>query len=101
MYCPNCGKVIPDSSKWCQYCGQGTNNHNNASSRSFKTDAEQKISTQDDKPKILLNIASVLIPLVGWILWYVQKETKHKSAKTYSTLAWIGFVLNLLAMVYA
>ena len=24
MLCPNCGNQIPDNSKWCPNCGQGT-----------------------------------------------------------------------------
>ena len=82
MYCPNCGKVIPESSEWCQYCGQGIKNSAN--------------QAQEDKPKVILNIISVLIPLVGWILWFAQKETKPQSAKMYSTLAWIGFAINII-----
>lgn len=99
MYCPNCGKAIPDNSKWCQYCGQGTKV--NTSIGSVNSNTNPVNSIQEDKPKIFLNIISVLIPFVGWILWFAQKETKPQSAKMYSTLAWIGFAINFIIILSA
>jgi len=29
MFCPNCGKQIPDNANFCEFCGARLNNNNN------------------------------------------------------------------------
>lgn len=50
----------------------------------------------NDKTRIGLAILSFLFPIVGWILWAVNKEEKPKAARTYSLCAWTAFGLNII-----
>jgi hypothetical protein len=49
-----------------------------------------------DQPNTGLQIVSVLFPIVGWILWGVNKSDKPIAAKSYSKMAWIGVGISLL-----
>jgi len=94
MYCPKCGKLIDDSSIFCNYCGsqvnekieQETVSDNNQSNVSFVEESSQSIpSTQNDytsvpkKKNWVLRIGMILaiigivgflaIALVGLIVW--------------------------------
>lgn len=81
--CNACGEAIPENATTCPQCGNPVNPN-----------------TKPDQPSIGLNILSFLIPLAGWIMYFVfRKETPIK-AKGCATWAWIGFgigfILNLI-----
>lgn len=49
-----------------------------------------------DKPSILLDILSFLIPIAGLILYFVKRREYPNSAKAYLTCAICGFVLGFI-----
>lgn len=48
---------------------------------------------------VFLGIVCFLVPLVGWILWGVWKEDHPKKASTASSIAWVGFIINVILSV--
>ncbi len=40
-------------------------------------------------------VLSFLVPIVGWILWAVKKDSNPEDAKTCAKWAWIGFGVGL------
>ena len=51
------------------------------------------------KSNVWLSILSVLVPIAGWILYFVKKDTEKEAAKTYGICGIIGFVINLLLFI--
>lgn len=45
---------------------------------------------------VFLGIVCFLFPLVGWILWGVWKTEHPQKASTASTIAWVGFIINII-----
>lgn len=56
---------------------------------------------QEDKLGVVLSVISFLIPIVGWVLWFVYKDNRPDSASSAATLAWIGFFVNLIIVALA
>ena len=52
-------------------------------------------SSQEDL-SIILKIVSFCIPLVGAILWFINKDKNPKAAKSACTFALIGFGLGIV-----
>ena len=54
MYCPNCGREIPDGSKFCPYCGAKlslTGESEETQIQSVLSEEEQKRSFKEELPK--------------------------------------------------
>lgn len=48
-----------------------------------------------------LGILSFLIPIVGWIMYFVWKDEYPHKASQACTLAWIGFAVNIVLTILA
>lgn len=116
MLCPNCGNQIPDNSKWCPNCGQGTKKVPTNKGVSTPSPVQSNYPPQqpyyppqqpvyppqppfkpaDDEPSIGLNILSFLFPLIGWVLYFVYKDDKPVRAKSCSRWAWISFIISFV-----
>ena len=58
--------------------------------------AQPAYAGKDQKSSnIILIIFSLLIPIVGWILYFVYKDKDPVKAKSCAKFAWIGFAINL------
>lgn len=57
------------------------------------------VPVDEDKLSVILCIVSFLFPIVGWILWGVNHNTKPKKASTAATMAWIGFTIGLISNI--
>ena len=97
MYCPNCGRQIPDNSKWCPNCGQGTQRNQPVNNGGPFYPQPQPIAQpnpypyKEDEPSTGLNVISFLFPIAGWILYFVFKEDRPNRARACSRWGWIGF----------
>lgn len=49
----------------------------------------------EDKPSIGLNILSFLLPIVGWILYYVFRDDRPNKASACSKWAWISVGISV------
>ena len=85
--CNNCGIQVPDDSQFCPNCGQAI--------------TSAPISVKEDKPSAGLNILAFLFPLVGLILYLVQKKDTPVRAKKIGKWALIGFILGIVLSIIA
>lgn len=59
------------------------------------------VYVKDDSIGVGWGILAFLIPLAGWIMYFVRKdESPHKSSQA-STIAWIGFAINVILSISA
>ena len=104
--CPGCGgqKVTKISANEyrCEYCGhvfsvapQRFEQPAPAPQQNYQP-APEVNNRKNDKPNFLINILSLLIPLLGLILYFVKKKEQPKCAKSYLTWAIAGFATNLV-----
>lgn len=49
-----------------------------------------------NKPSLLLRILSFLMPIIGFILFFVKKKSEPKAAKSYLKCAIVSFVIGLI-----
>lgn len=83
-YCQKCGKEINDDADVCVNCGTLVAPKNNT-------------NTTDRPASALEIIITILIPIVGAVLYYAYKNDKPTAAKTLNKIAIIAFVVYLLA----
>ena len=76
--CRECGEMISESAPTCPKCG--------ARQKIPQTPAILKVKTG-------LWILSILIPIVGWRLYFVKKNSEPKVAKIYGISGIIGLIL--------
>ncbi len=87
-FCQKCGKEIMDQAVVCPACGCAVQ----SSQVSVQSD-------KDDKANIGLIILSVLIPIVGVILWPVMNGKSPKAARVYGLTGIISWVVYFLLMI--
>ena len=87
MFCRNCGKEILDEAVICVHCGCST-----------QTNA---VANTNDAPSTGLAVLGFFIPLAGFILWLVNKDTKPLMAKSAGRGALIGFIVSMVfSLIY-
>jgi len=90
MFCPNCGKEIPDDSKFCLYCGYQTSKVNGK-------DRVQTIELTSKrlKKQLLYSVALIVIGLV------LVGSGKPGSTTQYfgGLVIFIGFVWLIIARI--
>src|SRR5574344_1355550 len=107
IYCSRCGAMNSDSAKFCKKCGHPLNepvneqqqqmNNNYGNNRVDNGYENNHESNDDDKPNLGFNILAVLIPLIGYILYFCWRNNTPNKAK--SILIWsvvgsvVGFIL--------
>lgn len=116
--CPGCGSMISTKAAACPKCGYAMNSSlpnnsytNNGGTPQSNYPPQQPVQQsyppqqpyyppvqpqQEDKASVGLCILSFLIPLVGWILYFVKRKDTPVKAKACSTWAWVGFAVNLV-----
>lgn len=78
-YCTKCGASNDDSAQYCEKCGE-------------KLDLNQ----DDDKASIGYNILAFLIPLVGFILYFMWKDKTPNKAKSILMWSAISFGIGIV-----
>lgn len=86
--CNSCGATVPDNATVCPYCG-------NAVTPTQSSNALYQENRADDQPSTGLNVLSLFIPLVGWILYFVYKNETPVKAGSCAKWAWIGFGISV------
>ena len=77
QFCKECGAPLPENSTFCPKCGKPTTHLGGAS--------------------VGLKIISLLIPLAGWIMYFIFKEENNiAKARDCSKYAWIGFGIDFV-----
>ena len=84
MFCSKCGKEVDDEAVVCVNCGCAIKNNN------------KTVVNSDDAPNTGFAILGFLIPLVGLILYLVNKDTAPLKAKSAGKGALIGFIVSMV-----
>ena len=92
QFCTGCGNQLQPNQEFCTQCGvpqsqipgQGNVNPQNVN----------QVQTQGVQWGWA--VLGFFIPIVGWILWGVWKNTKPETARACGIAGCIGFVVNLL-----
>lgn len=107
MICPKCGNNVDDNMRFCGACGTDVKaSEQQAQSQQYgyyeqKQQYNPNYSNQNynqyngynqnnpqpvDKPETLLNVLSFFFPIVGIILYFIERDTKPVRAK--AALKW-------------
>lgn len=89
-FCSRCGSKISEQASFCPQCGASLSGDIKG------IDQTPKNQVDKDSPNVGLNILSFLFPIVGWILWGVNKNNAPKKAHACAVAAWIGFGIGLI-----
>ncbi len=89
MFCSKCGKEVNDDAVVCIHCGCEIENK------------KSSVVNKYDAPNTGYAILGFLIPLVGLILYLVNKDTAPLKAKSAGKGALIGFCASIvLSIIY-
>ncbi len=109
--CKTCGATISDDETHCPYCDSLIERH-----------SETMNTLNDELPYSTINpihndtlpahiatteefgrakfwsfvIISFLLPIIGWILYFVYEDKNIEAARTFSKFAWYGILFNLV-----
>lgn len=86
-YCSHCGAPVDDNAAVCLKCGCAVDD------KAAKASAVAK----DDAPSTGFAVLGFFFPLIGLILYLVQRETRPQEAKSAGKGALIGFIVSLVA----
>lgn len=80
MFCPKCGAENPDEAKFCGSCGATMAVKKEEFASSFK-DTQTTTQVVSQEMKIIMIIASIIIPLVGIIMGLIYMADPNPSKK--------------------
>ncbi len=90
MFCRKCGKEIMDDAVICVHCGCSTENNGN-----------KVLPNADDQPSTGLAVLGFFCPIVGLILYLVNKDSSPKKACSAGKGALIGLISSVaVSMLY-
>lgn len=87
MFCQKCGKEVNDEAVVCIHCGCAIGNSRKAVANG---------GADEINPGFM--ILSILIPLVGIILWPVKHKETPKAAKAYGLAGIISFIVSYIVV---
>lgn len=87
-YCSKCGKEIMDDAIICIHCGCSTGGNSN-----------NKAININDAPSIGFGFLGFFFPLIGLILYLVNKDNYPLKAKSAGKGALIGVILNAVVII--
>lgn len=95
MFCKHCGKEVKDGVKFCPSCG-GSIEVVDGTTQTVNTVSNG--TSDEPKASVGIIIASILIPLVGIIMYFVKRGSEPKNAKTYLTIGLVMWVINIILL---
>ena len=87
MFCSKCGKEVNEEAVVCVHCGCAIENK------------KSPAAVAGDAPNTGFAVLGFLIPLVGLILYLVNKDTAPLKAKSAGKGALIGFIVSLVVSI--
>ena len=103
MICRECGAQVPEYAQSCPNCGAPVPKtvETNPAPYSPQSYSPQSYALEVDAPSAGLNILSFLIPLVGLIIYLVEKDKSPIKARACGKWALISFIISaVLYIVY-
>ena len=88
-FCSKCGKEIMDEAVICVHCGCATGK------------IDSPLTNEEDAPNTGFAVLGFFIPVVGLILYLVNKDKTPKKARSAGKGALIGFCTSLaISIIY-
>lgn len=96
IYCQKCGTQNPEIAAFCNKCGADLKRLSND-----RTDAVYQTAAvnNEDSAGVGWIILALLLPIVGFILYFVWKSNYPKKASHILVAAIIGFVVNFIILM--
>lgn len=66
-----------------------------------QNNSPQYVYVTDESIGVGYGILAFLIPIAGWIMYYIWKDDSPKKASQASTIAWISFAINMIGVLAA
>lgn len=85
-FCSHCGKEIMDEAVICTGCGCSLDG----------TSTSKSVANQNDDPSMGWAVLGFFIPIVGLILYLVNKDNSPLKAKSAGKGALIGFIVSMI-----
>lgn len=92
-FCSHCGKEIMDEAVICVNCGCSVSGGN--------TGGNTIVTNPNDAPDTGFFVLGLLIPLIGLILYLVNKDKSPQKAKSAGKGALIGFCVGVAIYIIA
>ena len=86
-YCRNCGAPINDTDAYCQHCGAQNLPAGNPNYSHYQA--------PQDVPSTGIKVLCFLFPLIGLILYLVERDTRPITANAYGKMALIGVCVEV------
>ena len=86
-YCSQCGQALRDDAIFCSNCGYAA----------ATTGMPQHVS--DDHVSVGLCVLSVLIPLVGFIYWGIERKKRPNRAKACGIAGLVSWLVCFLLLL--
>jgi len=75
---------------------QGVRPFEGATNYNHPAGSPNNVHIEEDSISAGWGILAFLIPLAGWIMYFVWKDESPHKASQASTIAWIGFAINVI-----
>ena len=89
-FCTHCGSQISDYATICEHCGCPT-----------KEITVHTANTPEDIPSVGLNFLSLLVPLIGLILFCAMFNKYPLKAKSLGMWSLFGWIINIIILIVA
>lgn len=66
-----------------------------------QNNSPQYVYVTDESIGVGYGILAFLIPIAGWIMYFIWKDDSPKKASQASTIAWISFAINMIGVLAA
>ena len=66
-----------------------------------QNNSPQYVYVTDESIGVGYGILAFLIPIAGWIMYFIWKDDSPKKASQANTIAWISFVINIIGVLAA
>ena len=88
MFCPKCGKEIPDEAVVCTNCGCATNGANDI----------YRATAGEDVPSVGFNVLGFFVPIAGLVLFCTMINKTPTKAKQIGMWALIGYIIKFVIL---
>lgn len=66
-----------------------------------QNNSPQYVYVTDESIGVGYGILAFLIPIAGWIMYFIWKDDSPKKASQANTIAWISFAINIIGVLAA
>lgn len=66
-----------------------------------QNNSPQYVYITDESIGVGYGILAFIIPITGWIMYFIWKDDSPKKASQASTIAWISFAINMIGVLAA